>query len=61
MKKLHVEPSSKNPAVHSNPDPEEIARRAYQLWEERGHPHGSPDEDWHRAEQELRLRSDQHT
>ncbi|HXJ97057.1 MAG TPA: DUF2934 domain-containing protein [Terriglobia bacterium] len=30
---------------------EEIAVRAYQLWQERGSPLGSPDEDWLRAEQ----------
>jgi len=43
---------------HSNPDlgptNEEIAARAYQCWRERGCPHGTPEEDWHRAEQELR-------
>jgi len=33
---------------------EEIALRAYSLWEKRGSPIGSPDEDWFRAEQELR-------
>ena len=33
---------------------EEIARRAYQLWEERGHGDGSPDEDWFQAVRELR-------
>jgi hypothetical protein len=33
---------------------EEIARRAYQLWEDRGHADGSPDEDWFRAVRELR-------
>ena len=32
---------------------EEIARRAYQLWEERDKPHGSPEEDWYHAEHEL--------
>ena len=32
---------------------EEIARRAYALWESRGRPHGSPDEDWHRAKEQL--------
>jgi monoterpene epsilon-lactone hydrolase len=36
---------------------EEIARRAYQLWEERGRPDGSHEEDWYRAEQELRYQS----
>ena len=33
---------------------EEIARRAYQLWEERGHGDGSADEDWFLAVRELR-------
>jgi len=33
---------------------EEIAVRAYRLWEERGAPIGSPEEDWFRAEQEIR-------
>jgi hypothetical protein len=42
----------------SNPDlgptNEEIAARAYQCWHERGCPHGSPEEDWRRAEEQLR-------
>jgi hypothetical protein len=33
---------------------DEIARRAYALWENRGRPIGSPEEDWYRAMQELR-------
>jgi len=33
---------------------EEIARRAYDLWQARGCPIGSPGEDWHRAEEEIR-------
>jgi Protein of unknown function (DUF2934) len=32
---------------------EEIARRAYKLWEQRGRPNGSREEDWFRAESEL--------
>jgi hypothetical protein len=32
---------------------EEIALRAYHLWQERGSPIGSPEEDWLRAEQEI--------
>jgi len=32
---------------------EEIAARAYQLWEERGRPIGSPEDDWSRAEKEI--------
>jgi hypothetical protein len=35
---------------------EEIAQRAYQLWQARGCPYGSPEEDWLRATEELRLR-----
>ena len=42
----------------SNPDlgptDDEIAVRAYQCWHERGRPHGTPEEDWRRAEEELR-------
>lgn len=33
---------------------EEIARLAYSYWEERGRQGGSPEEDWLRAERELR-------
>jgi hypothetical protein len=36
---------------------EEIARRAYELWQQRGSPHGSDADDWHRAERELRGRN----
>jgi Protein of unknown function (DUF2934) len=32
---------------------EEIARKAYALWESRGRPLGSPEEDWYRALHEL--------
>jgi Protein of unknown function (DUF2934) len=31
----------------------EVAALAYRLWNERGCPLGSPEEDWFRAEQEL--------
>ena len=33
---------------------EEIARLAYYLWEQRGHPLGSPEVDWFQAEDEVR-------
>jgi len=33
----------------------EIAIRAYQLWEKRGHPIGSSEDDWVHAEDELRV------
>ena len=32
---------------------EEVARLAYQFWEERGRPEGSSQQDWYRAEAEL--------
>jgi hypothetical protein len=35
---------------------EEVAARAYRCWHERGCPVGSPEVDWHRAEEELRNR-----
>jgi hypothetical protein len=35
------------------PTPEQIEERAYQLWEQRGRPQGSPEVDWERAEREL--------
>ncbi len=35
---------------------DDVATRAYENWHARGCPHGSPEEDWHRAERELRER-----
>lgn len=32
---------------------EDIEGRAYQLWQDRGCPQGSPEVDWEQAEQEL--------
>jgi len=37
-----------------DPDRGDIAALAYQLWNNRGCPIGSPDEDWFRAENELK-------
>lgn len=50
-----------DPDVHPNPtevDDSEIAARAYQCWQERGCPLGSDQEDWFRAEAELRKRKE---
>ena len=33
---------------------DEIAKRAYQIYANRGYTPGSPDEDWHEAERQLR-------
>jgi len=43
------------------PTYEEIAQLAYQLWEERGRPNGSPEIDWERAEAALQIESTQLT
>jgi len=37
--------------------PEEVAQLAYFYWEARGCQEGSPQDDWFRAEQELKSRS----
>ncbi len=41
---------------NSDPDRDEIARLAHSYWEARGCQDGSAEEDWIRAEQELRTR-----
>jgi hypothetical protein len=42
-----------SPAVDRTPSKEEIARRAYALYEERGRIDGADLDDWLQAEQEL--------
>ncbi len=39
------------------PDHKAIAILAYQFWQERGCPNGSPEVDWYRAEQILSVKS----
>jgi hypothetical protein len=39
---------------------DDIAALAHKLWEARGCPEGSPDEDWFRAAEELRSRASAH-
>ena len=50
-----MNPNNATTDVANIPDDrhEEVALRAYSLWQERGSPTGSPDEDWFRAEQEI--------
>jgi Protein of unknown function (DUF2934) len=36
---------------------EELSARAFECWQERGCPIGSPEVDWAQAEQDLRARS----
>ncbi|MFZ3340927.1 MAG: DUF2934 domain-containing protein [Terriglobales bacterium] len=40
--------------TNNKPLSEQIAALAHALWCERGCPQGSPEEDWYRAEQEIR-------
>ncbi|MBV9267076.1 MAG: DUF2934 domain-containing protein [Acidobacteriaceae bacterium] len=47
----HLSPEETRSLTH-----EEIASHAYRCWHQRGCPEGSPEEDWHRAERELRER-----
>ena len=50
-----MNPNNPTTDVVDTPDNrhEEITLRAYSLWQERGSPIGSPQEDWFRAEQEI--------
>ena len=56
--KMVLAPAAPPDEVEPSVSEEEIARRAYALWEERGCPIGSPEEDWHRAIEEFRARSE---
>ncbi len=47
------ETADKPAIVERAPTHEEIARLAYNFWEARGRPLGSPEEDWFAAEQDL--------
>jgi hypothetical protein len=42
-----------DPTNAARPSSEEIAQLAYELWQQRGCPDGSPELDWFQAEQEL--------
>jgi hypothetical protein len=49
-------PRSDRDSPSTSPNEEEIRRRAYELYEQRGAVHGRDKEDWERAERELRGR-----
>ena len=48
------QPASDETRPNRAPTHEEISRRAYELWAKRGGEGGNAQEDWLRAEQELR-------
>ncbi|MCZ2154494.1 MAG: DUF2934 domain-containing protein [Bryobacterales bacterium] len=47
------EPEDQQTTTRSIVGHESIAALAYQLWEARGCPEGSPEQDWHDAQQML--------
>ncbi len=49
-------PPAKVQEVDLNRYEEEIARLAYHLWEQRGFAHGYHEEDWYRAQEEIKRR-----
>jgi hypothetical protein len=51
--------TSRNAVIEgaSTIDADEVRRRAYEIYEERGGQHGLHEDDWYRAEQEVRARN----
>jgi Protein of unknown function (DUF2934) len=58
LKAVPKAPEAAGPPIPAS-DRETIARLAYCLWQARGCPEGSPEEDWFKAEREVRS-LDQH-
>jgi Protein of unknown function (DUF2934) len=56
-KKRKPAAKKQTPAAAAAPSREDIARLAEKYWAERGWPEGSPEQDWLRAEQELKTAS----
>jgi hypothetical protein len=56
MSQQATKPAMKIPtdSGETRPMHEEIAALAYSFWLERGCPEGTPEQDWFRAEQELK-------
>jgi hypothetical protein len=55
--------SARNAVITGNSsiDTDDVRRRAYELYEARGRQDGFHEEDWHRAERELRARQQNET
>lgn len=53
------EPADTESRPYDLSEQQQIAVLAYYYWQERGSPHGSPDEDWFRAAQDIRARREQ--
>ncbi|HBY64331.1 MAG TPA: hypothetical protein DEH78_31290 [Solibacterales bacterium] len=54
--KAQTAPAPEPAALQTVDFQEEVARLAYQYWEDRGRTHGDPQADWFRAEAEVRAR-----
>jgi hypothetical protein len=55
---LAASPEATAQSVESRSIHEQIASLAYVLWQQRGCPEGSSEEDWFKAEQKLLARSE---
>ena len=53
MKRIEETSKPQQPATRTITH-SDIAALAYQLWQDRGCPDGSPEEDWYKAEEQLR-------
>lgn len=47
-------PAADEASIQNEPSPEAVARRAYEIFLERGGAHGNDSDDWLQAELELR-------
>jgi hypothetical protein len=52
---IAIPPSVQRKERSQDPSQQDIAKLAYALWEERGMPDGSAEEDWIEAERRLRV------
>ena len=55
--RLHKKATQATAQTADSVSQEEIAQLAYSFWEARGYQGGSPEEDWQRAEEQLRERA----
>lgn len=53
--KMAMSPTAPETADQPSVTHEEIAKLAYQYWEARGRPLGSPEQDWLQAERDLMM------
>ena len=51
-------PEAPATSIESHLAQEDIAALAYSLWEARGRPEGTPDEDWFNAEKALKAKTE---